>query len=116
LATPRPDDAIWLVAEVEGDIVGWIYARILAPMDNSHFQLLRELAKSRVFIDALGVQRPFQRRGIGAQLVHAVEDWARDKGAEHASLDTYVDSPVSVPFYKALGYYPKSLVFQKRLR
>lgn len=103
------------MAEVDGDIVGWIYARILAPMDNAQFQLLREFAKPRAFIEALGVQRPFQRRGIGAQLMRAVEHWARDQGAELASVDTYVDSPASALFYKAMGYDPKSLVFQRRL-
>jgi hypothetical protein len=31
LAKPLPDDTIWLVAEVDGRIAGWIYAHLLAP-------------------------------------------------------------------------------------
>jgi hypothetical protein len=32
--------------------------------------------------------------------MEAVEAWARERGAALVLLDTWVDSPVSVPFYE----------------
>jgi GNAT superfamily N-acetyltransferase len=116
LAKPLPDGAISLVAEVDGRIVGWIYAQVLAPTEDAQWQLLRELGKPRLVIEALGVERSFQRRGIGTKLVQAVEEWAVKQGAELLNVDTYVNSPVSVPFYEdGLGYKRRSVRFWKKL-
>ena len=56
--------------------------------------------------------------GEGSQaLLTAAEAWGRDRGAEVVRLDTYADSPVSVPFYEQrMGYQRRSIVFQKPLR
>jgi GNAT superfamily N-acetyltransferase len=47
--------------------------------------------------------------------MEAAESWARDRGAVLVALDTWIDSPLSVPFYEALGYDRRSIIFQKRL-
>lgn len=110
------DDFCGLVAELGGRVVGWITARVLPPMENARWQLLRELGETRVVIDALVVEARYRRRGIGTALMNAVEDWARSKGAVLASVDTYVDSPISVPFYeRRMGYTRIQLSFRKRL-
>jgi hypothetical protein len=38
---------------------------------------------------------------VGGALLSAAEAWARDRGAEIVRLDTYPESPVSVPFTSA---------------
>jgi GNAT superfamily N-acetyltransferase len=112
LAKPLPDNAISLVAELDGRITGWIYAQVLAPREDAQWQLLRELGRPRLVIEALGVVREFQRRGIGTRLVQAVEKWAVKQGAELLNVDTYVNSPVSVPFYEdGMGYKRRSVRF-----
>ncbi len=114
--TADPPDAISLVGEVDGRIVGWIWAHILAPREDAHQQLLRELSETRLVVEALVVERPFWRQGIGTQLMRAVEDWASAKGATLSTVDTYVHSPVSMPFYEhGMGYSPRRVTFQKRL-
>jgi GNAT superfamily N-acetyltransferase len=116
LAKPLAEDVISLVAEVDGRIVGWIYAQVLGPTENAQWQLLRELGRSRLVIEALGVDRSFQRRGIGTKLVQAVEEWAVKQGAELLNVDTYINSPVSVPFYESgMGYKRRSVRFSKEL-
>ena len=46
----------------------------------------------------------------------AAEEWGRVRGAEVVRLDTYADSPVSVPFYERhMGYRRRAIVFQKPL-
>lgn len=117
LAEPLPENATSLVAEVDGRIVGWVYAQVLAPSEDAHWQLLRELGRSRLVIEALGVERLFQRQGIGMRLVQAVEAWAETNGAELLTVDTYINSPVSVPFYEdGMGYERRSIRFWKKLR
>lgn len=114
LAQPLPADASWLVAEVGDCVVGWIYAQIFPPQDDARWQLLRELGKSRLVLEALGVERNYQRRGIATQLVRAVEQWAVNLGAELVFVDTYIKSSLSVPFYEVgLGYQRQSLRLRK---
>lgn len=70
---------------------------------------MRELGEVRVFVDHLGVDARFRRRGVGTELMGAVERWARSHGATSVGLDTYVESPLSVPFYQA-AQLPAGLV------
>lgn len=116
LTADVPEDAISLVGEVDGRIVGWIWAHILAPREDAQHQLLRELAETRLVVEALVVERPFWRQGIGTQLMRAVENWASAKGATLSTVDTYVHSHVSMPFYEhGIGYSQRRVTFQKRL-
>ncbi|HEX7993925.1 MAG TPA: GNAT family N-acetyltransferase [Streptosporangiaceae bacterium] len=54
--------------------------------------------------------------GVGGALLDAAETWGLSRGARVARLDTYVGSPVAVPFYEdRMGYERRSIVFQKQL-
>jgi GNAT superfamily N-acetyltransferase len=117
LARPRPPDTVWLVAEVDGQAVGEVHARLDRPMPNAGRQLVREVGQLRVFVNALGVQAAYRRRGVGTRLLEAVEGWGRQQGATLILLDTFIDSPLSVPFYeRRMGYQRRAIIFQKRLR
>jgi GNAT superfamily N-acetyltransferase len=116
LARPRSPDTIWLVAEVDGQAVGDIHARLDRPMPDAGRQLVREVGQLRVFVNALAVQAAYRRRGVGTRLLEAVEGWGRQLGATLISLDTFIDSPLSVPFYqRRMGYQRRAIIFQKRL-
>ena len=116
LRRPRPDDAVWLVGEVDGRMVGDVVARLERPAEDAERQVLRDLGRTRLHVDALGVEAAYRRRGVGARLMHAVEAWGRDRGAVRSVLTTYRDSPLSVPFYEqGMGYARRSIVFEKRL-
>ena len=116
LQRPPSEDAVWLVAEVDGRVVGDVAARLERPVEDAARQLLRDLGRVRLYVDALGVEEAHRRRGVGARLMHAVEDWGRGKGAVRSLLTTYHASPLSVPFYEqGMGYKRRSIVFEKRL-
>ena len=116
LQRPPSEDAVWLVAEVDGRVVGDVAARLERPVEDAARQLLRDLGRVRLYVDALGVEEAYRRRGVGARLMHAVEDWGRGKGAVRSLLTTYHASPLSVPFYEqGMGYKRRSIVFEKRL-
>ena len=116
VATARSEDAVWLVAELDGRVVGDVAAHLGHPTEAAERQLLRDLGRVRLYVDALGVEEASRRRRVGARLMHAVEEWGRDRGAVRSVLTTYHASPLSVPFYEqGLGYERRSIVFEKRL-
>jgi GNAT superfamily N-acetyltransferase len=116
LRRPRSEDTVWLVAEVDGRVVGSVSARLERPTEDAARQVLRDLGRVRLYVDALGVEEAYRRRGVGARLMQAVEGWGRDKGAVRSVLTTYHASPLSVPFYEQrMGYHRRSIVFEKRV-
>jgi GNAT superfamily N-acetyltransferase len=116
LRRPRSEDAVWLVAEVDGRVVGDVSAHLEQPAEDADRQSLRDLGRVRMYVNALGVADAYRRRGVGARLMGAVEEWGRGKGAVRSVLTTYHASPLSVPFYEqGMGYERRSIVFEKRL-
>jgi GNAT superfamily N-acetyltransferase len=115
LHQPHTEDVLWLVAERAGRVIGQVQAHLEHPVDDPSRQLIRDLARPRVLVDALCVEQPHRRQGTGSDLMHAVEEWARTRGAALISLDTYVASPLSVSFYQRLGYQRRAIIFQSRL-
>jgi GNAT superfamily N-acetyltransferase len=116
LARPASEDRVWLVAEVDGVVVGNVAAELHGPLDTAARQLLRYLGEPRLFVSALGVEQAYQRHGVATRLMEAVEQWGRDRGAVFVSLDTWIHSRQSVPFYeRRMGYRRASIVFEKRL-
>lgn len=77
--------------------------------------MLDYLGKPRVYVNHLMVSPKFRRRGVATALMDAAEGWARKQGAGSIALDTYAESPLSVPFYEAVGYERASIVLEKRL-
>jgi GNAT superfamily N-acetyltransferase len=115
-AARHDGDSLNLVAELDGEVVGWLWARIEPPRQNASAQMVRELGWTRLEVVSLIVHRDQWRGGAGTALLEAAEAWGRVQGARVARLDTYAHSPVSVPFYEEhMGYQRRSIVFQKQL-
>lgn len=104
-----------LVAELDGEVAGYLEARLEEPLDSARYQTNPELAERRLFIGALLTARAYWRRGVGSALVEAAEAWGRNRGATVAVMDTYAESPVSVPFWEGRGYRTRSVIMRKRL-
>ena len=113
LATSRSDESGTFVAEVDGAVAGMVSVRLVPPMKDAPRQVLQDVGVVRAEIDALAVLERFRRHGIGRLLMEAAERWGREHGASLFFLDTYVMSPLSVPFYERLGYARRSIRFVK---
>jgi len=110
------EDRLVRVAEAEGAAIGFVSATFLRPDENAERQAVREVALPRVFVNALAVQRAHWRGGAGTELMTAVERWARERGARLITLNTFADSPISVPFYeRRMGYRRQQIVFAKEI-
>ena len=115
LLAGHADHELELVGEVGGEIAGHLEGHLIEPMDTARWQMVRYVGERRLYVDALAITRTHRRHGVGRALMEAAESWALDRGAAMVALDTWIDSPVSVPFYEALGYARRSIIFQKRL-
>ena len=110
LAAP---DAVFLVARRNGELLGSIAFRIIAP---GHAEIKRMFVRA----EARG-------NGVGRRLLEALEDAARQRNVERISLETGIRQPEAIGLYRASGYRdcppfgtyrtdPLSLFMTKRLR
>jgi ribosomal protein S18 acetylase RimI-like enzyme len=105
-----------LVADSDGEIAGYLEASIQEPMDSARWQGQRDLGKTRLFISYVGTADKYKRQGVATELVQVAEEWARALGAEVAVCDTWIDSPLSVPFWEErMGYAKRAIIFRKPL-
>jgi GNAT superfamily N-acetyltransferase len=102
-------EAITLVAELGGEIVGFIDVRLDRSPDPMH----REM--SYCHIVEIAVSSSQQSQGIGGQLLRAAEDWGRRQGATFASLEYHAANTRAAEFYQRRGYSPASITAIKRL-
>lgn len=109
LAAPS---AVFLVARVDGEALGAIAFRPIAP---DHAEMKRMFVRA----DARG-------RGLGRRLLEALEDAARSRQITRISLETGIRQPEAIALYRASGYRecppfgsyapdPLSLFMTKRL-
>ena len=114
LRKPVADEAVWLVADVDGGAVGSVEATILEPMEDATLQPQRDVGLRRAYVGYLAVQTAYRNQGIGSVLMAAVEHWARDRGAELILTDTRLGG-LSVRFYEKNGYVQQAVILRKRL-
>lgn len=109
-------DLALLVAEREGTVMGWVAARLVRPVADARWQLQRELAVTRLIVDAVAVAEPHRGAGTGIHLVHAAEAWGREQGATVAVADGNWASGMVERFYeRRLGYRRRSVSLRKAL-
>ena len=102
-------ESITLVAELSGDIVGFIDARLYQPTDAMHRQMIYCL------VSEIAVRREHQNHGIGGQLLQAAEDWGRRQGAEFAILEYHGANAGAGAFYRHMRYRLASITAIRRL-
>lgn len=110
----HPSDAhgenVTLVAELSGEIVGFLDARLYQPLDAMHREMIF------CHVSEIAVRRPYQNQGIGGRLLQAAEDWGRQQGAEFGLLEYHTANRLAGRFYQQhMGYRVASMTAIKRL-
>jgi GNAT superfamily N-acetyltransferase len=109
-------DTLALVADDDGTIAGYLEASLQRPDETAHWQGQRDLSEVRLFINFVGTADAYKRQGVATRLVQAAEEWGREQGAVVALCDTFIESPLSVPFWEQrMGYDRRAIIFRKRL-
>ncbi|NPC74359.1 MULTISPECIES: GNAT family N-acetyltransferase [Corallococcus] len=93
---PFEDASLHLVAHANGDVLGCV----LFHPEDAHGGRLFQMA----------VSPSLQKKGLGAQLVRALEEELRTRGFRHVHL--HARAPV-VPFYERLGYAPYGELYEE---
>lgn len=102
--------AITLVAELDGEIVGFVDARLERSPDPMHRDMLY------CHVAEIAVSRRHQNRGMGGQLLEKAEAWGRQNGAAFASLEHHVANTRAGNFYQhRMGYSVAATILIKRL-
>lgn len=68
-----------------------------------------------VCLDNIYVLPAYRRRGIGARLFTAVEDWAKEQGAIRLDLHTWDFNKSAIAMYRTMDMKPQRYVFEKKL-
>jgi GNAT superfamily N-acetyltransferase len=101
------EEHIVFVAEINGEIVGWIHGA------EHEFLVAGRIGE----ICGLVVAEGERTGGVGRRLVEAVEQWARGRGLDQISVRSNVARAESHPFYERVGYtrLKTQHVYRKRL-
>ncbi|MDV8003400.1 MULTISPECIES: GNAT family N-acetyltransferase [unclassified Rhodococcus (in: high G+C Gram-positive bacteria)] len=65
---------------------------------------LVEIVDGGAHIEQVSVHPDHARKGLGAQLIDAVTEWAADHHHDLVTLTTFVDVPWNAPYYERLGF------------
>jgi ribosomal protein S18 acetylase RimI-like enzyme len=83
-----------LVAEIDTNIVGYIHAGDYDVTYSDHLKNIMGIA----------VQTEYRRKGVGKELLFAVEEWAKEDGAIGVRLVSGASRKQAHEFYSACGY------------
>ena len=104
------EESITLVAELSGEIVGFVDVGLGRSPDPMH----RDIVYCHTA--EIAVSSRHQKQGIGEKLLLAAEVWGRSKGAAFASLEYHVANTRAAKFYqRRMGYSVAAFIAIKRL-
>lgn len=104
--------AVILVAEAsDGTLEGFLEAGLRSYADGC------DAAHAVGYMEGWYVREKWRRKGIGAALLRAAEDWARSQGCKEMASDTRIDNAVSQRAHEALGFEiaERSVLYRKAL-
>jgi GNAT superfamily N-acetyltransferase len=99
LAADEPSPASILAARI--DAAGLLTATVDGAL--AAFVMFRPEADG-LYVEQIDVLPAFERRGIGATLLEAVTQRARDQALAGLTLSTFRDVPWNAPYYRRLGF------------
>lgn len=104
------EKGITLVAELGGEIVGFIDVRLEQSPDPMHREMIY------CHVAEFAVSRRYHNQRIGRRLLRAAEDWGRRQGARFASLEYHAANMRAGFFYQQrMGYRVAAITAIKRL-
>ncbi|CAH1521665.1 Histone acetyltransferase [Vibrio owensii] len=103
------ESSIFLVAENEGHLVGFIFGEL---WDRKSWTLRQRKIAS---IEQIAVDSSFRNQGVGLRLIEAFEELAISKGGEELWLEVYSFNEAALSLYRKAGIEPKIQIGQKTL-
>jgi GNAT superfamily N-acetyltransferase len=106
---PSSVDAVTLIAELRGEIVGFVDVRLDQSPDPMHRRI------TYCHVVEIAVSDRHQHHGVGGYLLRAAEEWGQQRGAEFAILEYLAKNKRAGEFYQRMGYRAAAHSVVKRL-
>ncbi len=105
-----PDYVIFVASDTDGKLVAFIEAGLREYGEGCETSPVG-------YIEAWYVDEQLRGRKLGRELVHAAEQWAREKGMVEMASDTWLENEASIAAHLRLGYQEMERLvhFVKRL-
>jgi GNAT superfamily N-acetyltransferase len=87
-------DQQFLVAELDGDVIGWVHVAVMEYIETGAFAV----------IGGLVVDRRHRKQRVGRRLMNEAETWARGHGCSIVRLWSSAFRSEAHRFYEHLGY------------
>lgn len=101
-----------VVAEVDGDVVGWAS---ITPPEHSAWAAASVRTSPAAYLGVAIVSRAVRSGGVGRTLVAALHAHAAAVDVDTVLLDASAHNPWSMPFWQRQGYRPLWITWQQRL-
>jgi GNAT superfamily N-acetyltransferase len=99
------ETAVILVAEAAGQVIGMCSGQLTISTAEGGFALL---------VEDVVVAGPWQGKGVGRELLAALEQWARSRKIARLQLLADRNNGAALEFYRKLGWQPTELICQRR--
>jgi aminoglycoside 6'-N-acetyltransferase I len=96
-SAPLPATVL-LAEDARGHFVGFIEVGLRSHADGCN------PSRPSGYIEGWYVTPAYRRKGVGARLVSAAEDWAREQGCTEMASDAWLDALDSQRAHEALGF------------
>ena len=99
------ETAVILVAEAAGRVIGMCTGQLTISTAEGGFALL---------VEDVVVAGPWQGKGVGRELLAALEQWATARKIARLQLLADRNNAAALEFYRKLGWQPTELICQRR--
>lgn len=99
------ETAVILVAEAAGRVIGMCSGQLTISTAEGGFALL---------VEDVVVAGPWQGKGVGRELLAALEQWATARKIARLQLLADRNNGAALEFYRKLGWQPTELICQRR--
>ena len=107
------DPELFLVAEADGRLVGFLVGRESRDMPD---EVLRRRGATRAgSIETLAVDAQYRRKGIATALLNRVFDLFRQNGVDYVSLAVPAEEEGARKLYEKLGFHERAYFLSKNL-
>jgi aminoglycoside 6'-N-acetyltransferase I len=105
-----PDYAIFVASNAEGQLVAFVEVGLRDHGEGCETSPVG-------YIEAWFVGEYVRGQKVGRELIHAAEEWAREKGCAEMASDTWLENEASIAAHLKLGYWEveRLVHFVKRL-
>jgi ribosomal protein S18 acetylase RimI-like enzyme len=103
-------NSVVAVAEMDGRVVGHIYAAAVHRAENAFSS-----SGSHIYIHQIGVDAECRHQGVGTALVEFVLHRARAMGVRAVHVDHWAFNRRAAGFFEACGFQPMKIVMRQTL-